>query len=270
MYIISFDVASKSLAVSLLLFDDNHKNKILIMIDKMKKINQEIKCIDFNSNINSIYEILTNVKIILIEYLSVINNMITPIFLDVVDLIPGEKIKNTTVITRSNRLKSYLNHIDNIIQDEIYKNKKDNNIPIKVLLEYQMGPNDKSRNVCSQILYNYSRVDDINFKSVNTAVAQIDNSDVSYSVEIVGPSIKNKINIDKYKDHQFFLNKYTNKYDANKKHSSHNFLKWIEMKSLEHMIKKIPKKNIDDIADSVTMSLSWFKYNIYSVYGMYL
>ena len=30
-----------------------------------------------------------------------------------------------------------------------------------------MGPNDKSRNVCSQILYNYSNEDECDFRSCN-------------------------------------------------------------------------------------------------------
>ena len=67
---------------------------------------------------------------------------------DVVDLIPNKKIKDTNVITRSNRLKSYLNYIDTLLINEI-KSNNENHI-IKVLLEYQMGPNDKSRNVCSK------------------------------------------------------------------------------------------------------------------------
>ena len=46
---------------------------------------------------------------------------------------------------------------------------------------------------------------------------------ISYSTEIVGPSLKNKINLDKSKDYHFFLNKYVNNYDANKNHSKHNF-----------------------------------------------
>jgi len=267
MYILSFDVASKSLAVSLILYDDDYKHKIDTIINEIKKLYIDITNINNNTSLKNIYIILNNVKNKLSEYINIISNGIRPIFLDVVDLIPDKKLKDTTVITRANRLKSYLNYIDTLVYEEI-----DNKcIFIKVLLEYQMGPNDKSRNVCSQILYNYSKNDDCEFKSYNFEITKPihsgknHNINLSHSVEIVGPSLKNKINLDKKKDHQFFLNKYTNKYDANKKHSSHNFLLWIKQKSLECMIEKIPKKNIDDISDSVTMGLSWIKYNVHNI-----
>ena len=281
MYILSFDVASKSLAVSLLLYDDDYKNKIDAITNEIEKLYIDIKNINGNTSSENIYKTLNTVKNKLIEYNNIISNGIKPIFLDVVDLIPDKKIKDTTVINRANRLKSYLNYIDKLVYEEIDNkciNKKIHKyIPIKVLLEYQMGPNDKSRNVCSQILYNYSKNDDCGFKSYNFDINKTIHSDksgdfdknhnlnLSHSVEIVGPSLKNKINLDKKKDHQFFLNKYTNKYDANKKHSSHNFLLWINQKSSECMIEKIPKKNIDDISDSVTMGLSWIKYNFHNI-----
>ena len=76
---------------------------------------------------------------------------------------------------------------------------------------------------------------------------------ILYSTEIIGPSLKNKINLDKSKDYHFFLNKYVNKYDANKNHSKHNFLKWVENKSIDKFIENIPKK----------------KYRRYSRFGKY-
>jgi hypothetical protein len=265
MYILSFDVASKSLAVSLILFNDLYKLEIDTIIINMNNIQQLIKSINLTTSYDEIWKILSDLKCLLLKYNFIVDNFATPIFMDVVDLIPGKKLKDTTVITRSNRLKSYLYYIDKLIYTELKNNSYDVSIPIKVLLEYQMGPNDKSRNVCSQILFNYSKNDNIEFKSFNFQHITIsEKSDLIYSTEIVGPSLKNKINLDKDKDHQFFLTKYANNYDANKKHSSHNFLTWVKKKSIENMIKDIPKKNIDDIADSVIMALAWFKFNIYT------
>lgn len=269
MYILSFDIASKSLAVSFILFDCNYMEKMHKCINEISKLHQKIKHIDCNTPIEYIYTILNDIKQQLFNYTSIINNIIKPIFLDVVDLIPEKKIKDMTVITRANRLKSYINYIDKLVYSEI---KKDNNnllntVNIKVLLEYQMGPNDKSRNVCSQILYNYSNIDDHDFKSCNFTqlTSQYDKTpktikDISYSVDIVGPSLKNKIDLDKTMDYCFFLNKYKNKYNANKKHSSYNFLLWMERHSFKYMVENIPKKNIDDIADAFIMTLAWIKY----------
>ena len=117
-----------------------------------------------------------------------------------------------------------------------------------------MGPNDKSRNVCSQILYHYCNTD-FNFNSVTDLIC--DKNIYKYNVEIVGPSLKNKINMDIEKPYSYFINKYAKAYDANKAHSKNNFLYWTKYKNIEYMIKDIKKKNLDDIADSCNMILAW-------------
>ena len=125
---------------------------------------------------------------------------------------------------------------------------------IKILLEYQMGPNDKSRTVASQILEHYSPID-MNFtnycsdnsieaivKGGKDAIKEIANNNFLHNnkifdIEIVGPSLKNKINFDKEKPLSFFINKYAKLYDANKAHSKSNFLKWVEQKNISDMTK---------------------------------
>ena len=101
------------------------------------------------------------------------------------------------------------------------------------------------------LVFNNQLVDDAGFSEC------ICNSRDNYDIEIVGPSLKNKINFDKGKNLQFFMNKYAKPYDANKKHSVANFLKWVNAKNIINMVENIPKKNLDDIADSVNMALAW-------------
>lgn len=236
MIIISYDIASKSLAVSVMRYNDKWQ-------DELNEIHHS-----FNSNINCSALLLCQSALKHIDLIEkLVDNMIQPIFFDVVDLIPNKKIKETDVVLRSSRLKGYLMNIDKKIESFV-------DTPIKILLEYQMGPNDKSRNVCSQILYHYSN-NDCNFKSANIVNdAPINNK---FSIEIIGPSLKNKLNFVNGQDYNYFLQKYNKKYDANKKHSIANMIHWLNAKNSINMISKIKKTNYDDIADAITMALAW-------------
>ena len=250
MYIISYDVASKSLALSKIYFNDNWK------VD-LKKIENE-----FNTEMLTCKTSETVCRCAL-KYIDMLenfyDNIIQPKIFDVVDLIPGKKLKDVDVVTRSARLSAYLNMVDcNYIHSIINENQVSEKY--KVLLEYQMGPNDKSRNVGSQILYHYSNMD-TGFTCSNKLGTEysIDKLKpvIKYDIEIIGPSLKNKISIDKDKPYSYFIQKYMKSYDANKAHSKANFLQWVKNKKCESMIVGIKKKNLDDIADSVTMTLAW-------------
>lgn len=246
MYIISYDIASKSLAVSIIYFNDRWRDQFNII--KINYINEIDKIIDIEKKCDCIVK-YTN----LIENL--LDTLITPKFFDVADLIPGKKLKETTGILRTSRLKAYLHLVD----CEFKKIAGCANEPVKVLLEYQMGPNDKSRVVGSQVLFHYSNTDTDFTNSMNSCLSINDEHDSKkiYDIEILGPSLKNKINLLNNKDHTFFMKKYSKPYNANKAHSKANFLQWIKNNKVEPMIKNINKKNIDDIADSVTMTLAW-------------
>ena len=108
------------------------------------------------------------------------------------------------------------------------------------LVEYQMGPNDKCRTVSSQILYHISKY---NSKKL-----------------LVGPSLKNMLNING-NPYSNFITKYKTNYAANKNHSKVNFMELLNILNGKHIIDHIKKGNIDDIADSVLMSLAWVMKN---------
>ena len=293
MFIISYDIASKSLAMSIIYFNDEWR-------DDLQKINTEFH--NEKQTCDTSVDLCKCVLKYIDKMEALVDGLIKPIILDVVDLIPGKKLKETSVILRASRLASYLKYVDFLIDTHIgYGNKH------KVLLEYQMGPNDQSRNVGSQILLHYATVD-TGFKCIHGVASKIcdfkgsddsqnllatvaskicdfkgsddlqnlsatvadmnafndklielehENQLDRYDVEIVGPSLKNKINLVKDQPHSFFIQKYTKSYDANKVHSKANFLYWIKTKKAELMIKNIKKKNLDDIADSVNMTLAW-------------
>lgn len=262
MYIISYDVASKSLALSIIYFNDNWEFDLKIIKEEYDETYQ---------NCQTAEEICRCA----LKYLDLIDNLfdnlIVPKFFDVVDLIPGQKLKDVDVVTRAARLNTYLRMIDyDYIPGHRFPDPDSECPPIfvcdeaqkyKVLLEYQMGPNDKSRNVCSQILYHYSNIDANFSHSDEQSDSRKSMSNmkptIKYDIEIIGPSLKNKLNLIKDKPHSYFIQKYTKTYDANKAHSKANFLYWIKKKNVENMIKNIKKKNLDDIADSVNMTLAW-------------
>jgi hypothetical protein len=250
MYIISYDIASKSLALSIIKFNDTWKNDLILINKSFQNYIMQNKS---SENICKFaIKCINDIELLL-------NNIITPILFDVVDIIPNQKLKDTKPLLRSKRLKAYLYSIDQNYLNSLKKNNP--NDLFKVLLEYQMGPNDKSRNVCSQILYHYSPMD-TGFKQTtvvlnkyNTIIEKHKSS--TYDIEIIGPSLKNKINLIRDKPLGFYMKKYAKKYDANKNHSKANLLQWVKQKKIEHMMEHIPKKNIDDIADSVNMTLAW-------------
>jgi len=239
MRIISYDIASKSLAVAIIDFNENWEEEI-------KNISTELRA-DLNC-LHCLHCLAGSVGLsslsVILEKLNKINDIldvIKPVFFDVVDLIPGKKLKETDVILRAARLKAFLTTIDSYVCDSL-----------KILLEFQMGPNDKSRNVGSQILYHYSNVD-YGFKS---AYLNKTGTTSQVSIEIIGPSLKNKINLDPDNTYQSFIHKYAKTYDANKKHSIANMMFWLNKTNID-MISKIKKSNYDDIADAITMTLAW-------------
>lgn len=220
MYVISFDVATKSLAVSIIKYN-------VFLNEELKKSYEKYLSRRDTSNVEIL---IKQYNELLCEVNRLLDTEIEILYMDVVDLIPGKKLKDTSIIERTKSLASYLRDFDKIVTETTES-------PV-VLIEYQMGPNDKSRAVSSQIMYHFA----------------------DYTVYLVGPSLKNTLIVNE-ENYSEFAEKYRSNYLANKNHSKCNFLKIIKHLKKEEMIKNIKKKNIDDIADSVLMSIAWFKTN---------
>jgi len=208
MYYLSFDVANKSLAISLLEFKKEYKNDI-------QNIQKEV-------NIN---------------YLEQVNNILSKsinyIYYSVEDLIPDKKIKDSTIFERTLSLKSKLQKIKEITNSL-------NTEKIIVLIEYQMSSNYNANAIYNQIIYEFS--------------------DHNYELHVVHPSYKNKIYFHKDLHHSEFLGKYNNNYIANKNHTKSNFLYYLNAFNLNHVLEKIKKKNVDDLADSFMQIFGYIKY----------
>lgn len=156
-------------------------------------------------------------------------NLIRVRLLEVHDLIPGHKKKGFPIEKYILSLKNLITDLDKrmIIKPDI------------VLIEYQMPPNLASRGISEQLVFHYSGLAD---------------------VHLVAPSIKNTIYFCKGLRHEIFLEKYINRYTANKVHSKINFKYWATLNKRLDLINKIPNKNLDDAADAFMQILGWFKY----------
>ncbi len=158
--------------------------------------------------------------------IDLINNYAIIHITKVYDLTKGKKIDT---VTRLNLLKKCLTELDSTLQI----------VPDYILVEYQMSANDKSRCISNGIVYHYC----------------------NQQVILVGPSLKNKVWFSDNLKHGVFMAKYSNKYTANKNHTKANFLYWLKIYDLEHLISenKIAKKNIDDIADAFMQVWGWLE-----------
>lgn len=235
MIYVSFDVANKSLAVSIIKYIDTDTlyaelaNAHEIYKEKKRKFLKTDPLLVFKEYINLLQEsnqILS--KRIKIEYLHV------------VDLIPNKKISESSIVERTFNLRKYLDSlravIDPLIKDDDYK----------FLIEYQMGPNDKSRAVSSQILLFCSSF----AENVEDAEARI---------KLVGPSLKNKLSIDtdEKSHHSYYLSKFKTNYAANKNHTKYLLYKIVDTYNQNNILLNIKKKNIDDAADAVCMTIAY-------------
>lgn len=235
MLYLGFDVATKSMGVALIQYDSLWDNKIKEIIKENTVDIDQYSAIDYIAHVNRVLDKIN----------TILNNVYKPIILDVVDLIPNKKLKGTSPVLISKRLNSYLHGLSSYINTE----------NLKVLLEYQMGPNDKSRGICSQIIYHFAGTDNCYGNVVE--LPKINKKNIE--IEIVGASLKNKLNYDIH--HSYFVGKYAKMYTANKKHSIHNFLYWVKLCGFECLISNIKKKNYDDISDAANMVIAWIKKN---------
>ncbi len=224
--VISFDIGIKTLATSVI---------------EYRNINKELKSIIDIISITDTDKLTQSLN----DIDSLLDKRINVHFLDVKDLIPGKKIASVTPVQITKLLYDYLCEITDVLCE---------GIKYKVLIEYQMGPNDKARNIASQIMMFFTSYD--------------------FEIEIVGPSLKNKIFLGEWAPenetlHCNFVAKYSSLYSANKQHSKFVFTRLLELwnnkkddnnnSDKKRGAKEIKKNVYKDIGDSVLMSLAWMK-----------
>lgn len=230
----SFDVANKSLAVAVIRFEcteiiNDQLAVAFAAYQKNKKVNQTA---DMSLLLHNYLELVKKCNAILAARFQIEH-------LEVVDLIPGRKVSETSAVERSFLLSRALESLRTRIPAG----------ECKFLIEYQMGPNDKSRAVSSQILLFCTTF----MHSVTEAEARI---------KLVGPSLKNKLHIKNINEsyHAHYLAKFKTNYAANKNHTKFLLNKLTAAYGQDTVTKKIKKKNMDDAADAICMAVAYFMF----------
>lgn len=191
MRVLSFDIANKSLAHC---------------------------CVDRNENwVSQMLQTKT-----IHEAEEVVNTSVKWVSGGVTDLIPGRKLKDTTIHERTVALKRLLLKLKELHPDV-------------VLVEYQMSANYNANAVFNQIIYEFTSDD--------------------AEVVVVKPTCKNTVWLRDDLKYQHFIARYSSKYSANKAHTKANFLYYAEVFGLSDMVRTIRKKNVDDLADAFMQML---------------
>ena len=105
MYTVSFDVANKSLAVSIIYYNEKYNKNISDLYDdflhKKNYIKSNINNDSTTEICNAIIKILQLYKELIIEYTKLSNNRMRIEYADVFDLLPNKKVNQTETIYRT-------------------------------------------------------------------------------------------------------------------------------------------------------------------------
>lgn len=243
MRILSVDPANKSLAVSIIDFNSNWKNDLAAIKEKYTA-----QYADASGNAEKIAVLWKRTQ----EVATLMDGLFSLKYINVFDLLPGQKVDSTSTELRLGRLKGVIAHVKKINRALTPSANID-----QVLVEKQMS--QKNMEVSSALIYAFTEPD-FAFEGKGTYFTQTkdeSNQTPTTIVDMVGASLKSKVYFGAAGHIQHFRKKYMGNYTANKAHSKYNFLEWIKSKDSMDLIKGIPKKNIDDIADSFLMAYAW-------------
>lgn len=196
MRILSYDCANKSLGVVGVIYDPQWDSKIAAKIRAVSCLELHVICQALDDIIADLYNVWQ------ITYIGLF------------DLIPGKKVKDTTVKERCTMLKNKVCEINAAFPT-----------PDLVLVEDQMSLNEKSRGVFYCLAYEYANI-------VHCIKAVHKNKNMNFGA---GPL-------------QDFIVKYNTPYDANKNHVSDNFRAYLKQRDQLDFI--IGYKVIKDIGDA--------------------
>jgi len=250
MRLLGIDCATKSLAVSIVDFNLNWSLDLSKIQKKYTRRFEKAKTEEEKTTV-----LLKRIKAVE----SLWDNLFILRYVNVFDLLPGVALKGAPIELKMSRLKAALHYVNCI------NKKMEPYLPInKVLVEYQMSANDKSRTISNALVYAFTEPDH-NFtfsgKYLNlvgdSSSTSLQTASQGSTVEMVGPALKSKVYFGAAGKMSNFRKKYMSNYTANKAHAKHNFKEWISMHECSEIIEGIPKSNLDDVADSFLMTYAW-------------
>jgi hypothetical protein len=230
--VLSVDVANKSLAVAFIKFDTKKYERIEQALDEFRTL---------KASGGAPSAVLCGFNALLDKITDIYNGAIDIKHIDVKDLIPGKKMSETDLLHRTVALHGYLSDLTSAVIPLVGADEE-----FKILIEYQMGPNEKSRAVSTQLMYH--------FAGVLLNMGRVPDGNII----LVGPSLKNTIYIGAADAaHINFLEKYKTNYSTNKAHSRFNLVRLLQVLGKSNMLVPFAKKNYDDLGDAVMMAVAW-------------
>lgn len=219
-WFLSFDCATKTFAYILIKVNFNQLFvNIQEVIKLVKQLENKIQNNGYSEDVEQMINKLDNKTKFAIEIIT--GNCI--------DLIPGIANKDIDTVERVKIVSEYT-------KNEIFPLIKD--IPtdqLNVLVEFQMSHNTQSKVVSIALLALFSE----------------------YELCLVNPSLKNKLCFTEEGRYCYFMEKYKNSYDANKKHALYNFK---EFERIFDQKLDLPDKLKGHVADSFMQILGHIMY----------
>lgn len=232
---IGFDCANKSLATSHVVFGDVNAvtDRVRDVIFEWLRLQYatpaEVASLAANTPawtaVISRCDVSESLKLIR-SISNVVADVIRLVRCEVIDLIPGRKVKDVTVEQRTKLLRGVLCGLGYDVTPET-----------TVVVENQPDFNFKSSTVRDQLLMFYA----------------------DCRLVIVSPSEKNKIVVDEGLTLESFTSRYKKRYDAVKNHTRANFLRLVEIWGWGSITAHIPKPYLDDAADSFMQVLACWR-----------
>jgi hypothetical protein len=245
MIIYSFDCAVKNLGVCCISVDEHWRDKISAHVTDLYKL-YEME--------GTRKEFLDRTQAIMRGIDSTLDNMYKLVWINVFDLIPGQKLTSVPFGQIVAKLKYIMWYLGKTLPE-----------PDVVLIEYQMNANDKARGISRFIEEYYTPLKElesdvsigIDAYPLNTDTDLPDTRNVE--VCIINPTLKNAYQVDKSDagNYSTFIQKYSN-YVANKKHTTHNFKHYMSMIGKESELVGLANK-LDDVSDAFMMAYAWCK-----------
>lgn len=252
MIIFGFDCGIVNLGISIVDFNYEYNSQLLAYNSRLLDIlSNKYDYITLMANINKYIDLIDEL----------VSNVVKIKYINCVQL--ACSVEELSVVERINRLKAILCSLDQIAK------------PDKVLIEYQMGPNDDMRTISSSItMYYTSGGSSTNTYIMSNTKAKPLANEICYKLDLysirythvnrhidcilVPPTLKNAYTLAPNGEYSNFIIKYTNK-TANKKHAVFNFKYFASLfdRPLYNCLLQHRDTSLYDIADSFMMIYSY-------------
>lgn len=257
MIIFGFDCGIVNLGISIVDFNHEYNDQLLAYNSQL---------LDILSSKYAYSTLIANIN----KYIDLIDELVSGIitikYINCVQL--ASSVEELSVVERINRLKAVLCSLDLLAT------------PDKVLIEYQMGPNDDMRTISSSIIMYYTSGGSADTYIMSNTKAKPLANEICYKLDLysmsytygnkhidcilVPPTLKNAYTLAPNGEYSNFIIKYTNK-TANKKHAVFNFKYFASLfdRPLYNKLLQHRDTGLYDIADSFMMIYSYLIKNKY-------